>query len=497
VERTDCCVVGPSRGTAPGVAGRVLTAAWRALAESGGPACVLRQQSGVLAVAWVNRALSELLAMDAGQLAGRPLRDLVDADREPIAPAASAPSASPPSPVDGAAAGAAGPDEAAPPGWAVAVHRLARDAGGSAPARLVGGDGIYRRVQLHVTPVVPPEPLAPSSPTVAAPGVLDLLPAPADATCWLVTLDPVTDVVVDLQESLATAEHRFAALARCAPVGIFASDVGLRLGFVNDRFVALTGFDAHALLGTGWLDAVHRDDLPAVYSAVQTVLSGSPVELTARLVRDEERQCWLQLRLAPTTTAARSAGFIGTAEDVTQRRSWEEHLTYQARHDPLTGLVNRRRLIEVLTDLLSGRRGRDREFAILFLDLDGFKDINDTYGHDAGDRTLIEVARRMQKVVRETDLLARVSGDEFVVVLRQVTSETEATAAARRHLAALTAPVWIGRTEVTLSASIGVAMPTGFDTPDSLLRAADRVMYEAKAAGHGLYRLAPVSGEGR
>ena len=176
MERTDCCVVGPSRGTAPGVAGRVLTAAWRALAELGGPACVLRQQSGVLAVAWVNRALSELLAMDAGQLAGRPLRDLVDADREPIAP-----------------------DEAAPPGWAVAVHRLARDAGGSAPARLVGGDGIYRRVQLHVTPVVPPEPLAPSSPTVAAPGVLDLLPAPADATCWLVTLDPVTDVVVDLQ----------------------------------------------------------------------------------------------------------------------------------------------------------------------------------------------------------------------------------------------------------------------------------------------------------
>ena len=143
-------------------------------------------------------------------------------------------------------------------------------------------------------------------------------------------------------------------------------------------------------------------------------------------------------------------------------------------------------------------RGHDRDFAVLFLDLDGFKSVNDTFGHDVGDRALIEVARRMQRVARETDLLARVAGDEFVVVLRNIYTETEAEAAARRHLEALRAPLRLGRNEVTLSASIGVALPSGFDTPEALLTAADRVMYEAKSAGHGEYRLARVApaGEG-
>jgi diguanylate cyclase (GGDEF)-like protein/PAS domain S-box-containing protein len=318
----------------------------------------------------------------------------------------------------------------------------------------------------------------------------------AEPAGWIVTVEPVTDQRAELETALAAAQHRFTALAGCAPVGIFASDAGLRLGYVNDFFVRLTGLATHDLLGTGWLDAIHREDLPAVYQAVQTVLGGTSVELTVRLSRDGDRQGWLQLRLAPTTTPARGAGFIGTAEDVTQRRSDEEHLTYQARHDALTGLVNRRRLVEVLTELLSGRRERDRDLAVLFLDLDGFKEINDSHGHDAGDRALVEVSRRMQSVVRDTDLLARVAGDEFVVVLRNITSEGEAEAAAQRHLQALAEPIRLGPATVELSASVGIALPAGFDTPESLLRAADRVMYEAKAAGHGLYRLAPI-GEGR
>jgi diguanylate cyclase (GGDEF)-like protein/PAS domain S-box-containing protein len=315
-----------------------------------------------------------------------------------------------------------------------------------------------------------------------------------EADGWLALLEPLGDATVGVEAALAEAEHRFTALATVAPVAIFASEVGLRLGYVNDRFVAMTGVPAHGLLGTGWLDVVHRDDLPAVYSAVQSVLGGTAVELTVRIALGSDRQSWLRLRFAPTTTPTRAAGFIGTAEDVTEQRSWEEHLTYQARHDPLTGLVNRRRLIEVLGDLLSGRRSRDREFAVLFLDLDGFKEINDTYGHEAGDRALIEVARRMQRTIRDTDLAARVAGDEFVVVLRNITAEAEAEAAARRHLAALAAPVRIGRAEVTLSASVGIALPTGLDTPESLLHAADQGMYEAKSAGHGLYRLAPAAG---
>jgi diguanylate cyclase (GGDEF)-like protein/PAS domain S-box-containing protein len=261
---------------------------------------------------------------------------------------------------------------------------------------------------------------------------------------------------------------------------------------VNDHFVRLVGGDSSALLGNGWLELIHHEDLPSVYSAVRTVLGGAPVDLAVRLTRAGSAPRWLYLRLAPTTTPARAAGFIGTAEDVTERRSWEEHLSYLAHHDSLTGLVNRRRLLDVLTEQLAGHRVLDREFAVLFLDLDGFKSINDSLGHAAGDRALIEVARRLQRVARDSDVIARVSGDEFVVVLRSITSQKEAEAAARRHLDALAEPVRIGTAEVRLSASIGVALPGGVDTPDTLLRAADQLMYEAKAAGQGLYRLSPA-----
>lgn len=537
MEFSNCCIESWSRGTAPGTPAGWLAAAWREAATTGGPTAVLVRRDGVLVVSWVNDALGELLGRDVGDLAGRALRELVDAADAgmdgvagPMAPelVALLPAGGP---TGGAAPSPDGRPESQPTpapegnvliGWARLAHQLARSGGGTGVAALRRPDGGNARVRLAVRAVDVParsgasyepgredrsavpgprsdttgapggRPGGDPTPSVPLPGTVGELPPTPEPPCWLLVVEPASDAVAEAEAALTVAEHRFAALASCAPVGIFASEAGLRLGYVNDHFVKLTGVDAPRLLGNAWLDLVHRDDLPAVYTAVQTVLGGTPVELAVRLSGLGGVQRWLQLRLAPTTTPARAAGFIGTAEDVTARRSWEEHLTYQAHHDPLTGLVNRRRLLEVLTDQLSGRRGRDREFAVLFLDLDGFKEVNDLHGHAAGDRALIEVARRMMKVARESDVIARISGDEFVVVLRNIANEGEAEAAARRHLAALADPVRIGPAEVRLSASIGVAMPAGFDTPDSLLRAADRVMYEAKAAGQGLYRLAPV-----
>jgi len=223
------------------------------------------------------------------------------------------------------------------------------------------------------------------------------------------------------------------------------------------------------------------------------VLAGNPREVSVRIIGDGDMPRWVYLRLAPTTTPARAAGFIGTAEDVTQRRAWEEKITYQAQHDPLTGLVNRRRLVELLHELLGSRRVVDRNFAVLFIDLDGFKGINDTYGHEAGDRVLVEVARRMRRVAREYDVVSRVSGDEFVLILRNIMTPEDAEAAACRQLEGLSTPVRIGRHEEVLSASIGVAMPASFDTPDTLLKAADLVMYDAKAAGGAGYRMAAMT----
>jgi diguanylate cyclase (GGDEF)-like protein len=327
---------------------------------------------------------------------------------------------------------------------------------------------------------------------------------------WLVTLAPHVEEARAARSAAAEADHRFRALADHAPVGIFLSEAGLRLGYVNTPFAELLGTDSGALTGTAWADAIHPEDRPALLDALHDVLAGAARDLRVRLaapVRSwvppgpddvaagqeqgaRPAQRWLHLRLAPTTTPARAAGFVGTAEDVTARRAWEEQLSYQAHHDPLTGLVNRRRLVTVLSELLASRRAADRAFAVLFFDLDGFKEVNDSHGHEAGDKVLVEVSRRMHRTARDHDLIARIAGDEFVVILRQVTVAVEAEAAGRRHLAALAAPFTVSGRQVLLSASLGIALPTSTDTPETLLRAADRVMYDAKSAGPGTYRLA-------
>jgi diguanylate cyclase (GGDEF)-like protein/PAS domain S-box-containing protein len=508
VERTHGCELPPVPETASGTSASGLAAAWREAAERGRPTCVLMARESRFVVGWVNRSLSRLLGRDSTDVVGRPLADLCRSFEA------------------GGSGGDGDPENTAGPiDWAELAERLACSGGGSGPGILRGIDGTAQRVHLSVSGVDVPVPkrlipaqgrhrLASSTDEdvenaryvrgrravpreqgrygagVVPAGVIGELPFHQSAKNWLVEVEPVDDVLADVEAALADAENRFAALAGCAPVGIFVSDAGMRLGYVNDQFVQLTGTPASALLGNAWLDLVHGEDLSSLYSAVQAVLEGTAVELSIRLATERGAPRWLHLRLAPTTTPSRSAGFIGTAEDVTERRLWEEHLTYQAWHDSLTGLVNRRRLIEVLSDLLSDRRGLDRRCAVLFVDLDGFKEVNDRFGHDVGDRVLVEVAHRFQRVSRDTDVLARIAGDEFVVVLRHVQSEVEAEAAARRHLAALTTPIRLGAQNVVLTASVGIAVASAKDTPESLLRRADRVMYEAKEAGHGLYRLA-------
>ena len=299
------------------------------------------------------------------------------------------------------------------------------------------------------------------------------------------------DAIASAVEAQAEAEHRFRALAECAPVGIVLSEAGLRLGFVNDRFVELTGFDRNQLDGNAWLDVVHPDDLPGLQEALSQVLSGSSSELTVRLLASAGGFRLLLFKFAPVITPRRAAGFIGIVEDITARRAWENQLTYQATHDALTGLANRRKLIDTLADLLDGGRSGDRQFAVLFCDLDGFKQVNDTLGHDIGDAVLIEVGRRLAAISREHDLVCRVAGDEFVVILQRIRDEHQGKAAARRYLDSLTAPVDLVGRSIPVSASVGLALPRPGDTPASLLRAADQGMYLAKTTCKGTMQLGP------
>ncbi len=425
-----------------GCARGLLTHAWRSLAETGVPALVVDGPAEAPSVQWASQSLATVLNTTVAELIDRPLAELVGLEADVM-------------------------DEG---GWVTATTELIRTGRGQREAWARSVTGRELRLRIDVTSVADGE---------GAPG-------------WLVTLEPEINEMAERDNALRAAEARFSALAESAPIGIFMSEAGLRLGYVNDRFVELCALAPFQLLGTEWLDAIEQQDVPALCAAVEYVLRGESRELNVRLSSRGDVPQWIHMRLAPITTASRGAGFIGTAEDVTQRRAWEDKITYQAQHDPLTGLVNRRRLIEVLHELLIGRRHRDRRFAIMFIDLDGFKAINDTHGHEVGDRVLVEVARRMRRVARDYDLVSRVAGDEFVVVLRNVLDSAEAEAAARRQLRALATPIRIGQYEERVSASIGVAIPGPEDTVESLLRVADQVMYVAKSAGGNSYRMSPL-----
>ena len=318
---------------------------------------------------------------------------------------------------------------------------------------------------------------------------LTTVPVAGSRQGWVLRLVPEHDVEA-IAAGLLVSHERFRALADKAPIAIFSSDSGVRLSYVNDVFAEVCSESPERLVGTGWLSSVHAADRPQVLDAMTAVLSGIPQELPLRVVRPDGEVRSLRARVVPVSSARRDAGFVGTLEDVTERQEWEATLAYQASHDPLTGLLNRRRLLELLGEQLALPSRDDDQPALLFLDLDDFKQINDSLGHDAGDRLLLEVAERLRQAVREGDVVSRFGGDEFAVLCHGVLDEEAASDVARRLLAAVTLPVILGSRPVHVSGSLGVVLAgPAYVDPEDVLRDADVAMYQAKAAGKDCWAL--------
>jgi diguanylate cyclase (GGDEF)-like protein len=182
-------------------------------------------------------------------------------------------------------------------------------------------------------------------------------------------------------------------------------------------------------------------------------------------------------------------GFVQTYTDVTEQRLADAKVRYLAHFDTLTGLANRVQLRQRSPEFLPHDAGAQRLTAFMIIDLDGFKGVNDTLGHDIGDELLIEVARRLQTLVREEDLVARLGGDEFVILQPGLRNPDGATSLAQRVLQRLTDPVQIGSHQVRIGASIGIAYcPKDGADSDTLLKHADIALYSAKTGGRGMYR---------
>jgi diguanylate cyclase (GGDEF)-like protein len=172
-------------------------------------------------------------------------------------------------------------------------------------------------------------------------------------------------------------------------------------------------------------------------------------------------------------------------QDISAQRQLEEELRHAALYDPLTQLPNRRLLRDRVEHALVLRARRHTGVAALFVDLDGFKGVNDTFGHDVGDEVLVEVAHRLVDRVRECDTLARHGGDEYIMLLEELVDQEQVTSIGQRVRRAFEAPMHTAAGDIPVSASIGIHVATDDDDYDSLLRAADGAMYDAKRRGLG------------
>jgi diguanylate cyclase (GGDEF)-like protein/PAS domain S-box-containing protein len=293
----------------------------------------------------------------------------------------------------------------------------------------------------------------------------------------------VTEQVV-AEKALQDSERRWRSLVENASDIIAVLDPDGTLRFTTPAAVRILGYAVGANDGRNFADFIHPDDMAHVITDMATVLEsdGAQVRTEFRVQRPDGGWAWLESIGTNRLSDAAVNGIVCNVRDVTDRRAAEDALRFQATHDSLTGLPNR----AALTDAIATRSavGPDEGAALLLLDLDGFKDINDGLGHDVGDRVLQAVGERLSARTRPDDLVSRLGGDEFAIWLTGPNARQNATTVASTLLQALAEPFELDGSSLMLAASIGIAyLPEHGTTPTILLQAADVAMYRAKEKG--------------
>jgi diguanylate cyclase (GGDEF)-like protein/PAS domain S-box-containing protein len=312
-------------------------------------------------------------------------------------------------------------------------------------------------------------------------------PVPFQGTRAVLTVARDVTDRLRLQASLDTLSDQLRETQAVAKVGIWEWDIVDNHVRWSDELYRIFGLSPQVFPGTfeGYLALVHADDRGMVHSAVDRSLrSFEPFDFAHRTVLPDGSVRWLQCRGRVRVAGGRPVQMTGACQDVTAQREAAEALSKLALHDPLTGLPNRSLFMDRLGQALRRLDRSDRVLAVLFVDLDRFKVINDRFGHAAGDEMLTGVATRLREVLRPHDTVARLGGDEFVVLCEDLEDDRAALRVAERVLGALDRPVSCSGHEVACSASIGISLTRRSEvTPDALLRDADMAMYRAKETG--------------
>lgn len=290
------------------------------------------------------------------------------------------------------------------------------------------------------------------------------------------------------EESASAARARFEAAFAWSPLGTAIVSLDGRVLEANPRLLHLAGRSMtvlnqpiEAVFMTD--ESVGAEDL----SAGRLVSSRQRVDRQMR--RSDAEETWVKVSVAEIHEGGQAGGFLYQLEDITARRLAEARVEHLAFHDPLTNLPNRLLLLDRLSQALRQAARHGRGVAVLFIDLDRFKVVNDSLGHHAGDAVLAEVAARLRDGVRLADTVARIGGDEFVVVCPDVENSGDVAELAGALQEAIALPIQIGEDVASVDASIGIAFGVGHDDLELLLRDADQAMYLAKDRGRGRFEI--------
>ena len=296
--------------------------------------------------------------------------------------------------------------------------------------------------------------------------------------------------------ALRESESRYRLLAENANDLVCLHDLSSRYLYVSPSCEMLLGYQYEEMLGKEHFSFIHPDDLERVSQKVHLTLgAGKPTPITYRMRQRSGNYIWFETLTQPIfDTDGKIFQLRTTSRDVTERIQAQDRLKYDALHDALTGLPNRHLLMERLELVINqSKRLNNYHFAILFIDLDRFKIINDSLGHIAGDRLLISISQSLKTCLSETDLAARLGGDEFVILLENLANIREAIHITKKIMEKLQTPILLEGREVYITSSIGVVFGTDdYSHASHLLRDADIAMYRAKEKGRAQFEIFDV-----
>ena len=293
--------------------------------------------------------------------------------------------------------------------------------------------------------------------------------------------------------ALRSSEQRYRLMAENSTDLISRSTMRGRMLYVSEAARSLLGYEASQMVDHSIFEFIAEEDHHVLRQVTMRIQQErSPQTFSYRVVRSDGSRIWFETtsRAIPDPVTGELSEIVAVSRDISERRRAEEQIEYQAYHDALTGLPNRLLFRDRLTIALAHAKRQQTPVAVMFLDLDRFKFVNDTLGHSLGDELLRAVAARLRTVLREGDTIARMGGDEFTVLLTDLTSPTDAAKIAQKLLDTVAHPIRVEGHELYATTSIGIALfPSDGDTAEALLQNADSAMYRAKEIGRNSYQL--------